>query len=42
MLTSEQVYYEGAHFAHIVAYDEHRRIARRAQQSRKAADRGRG
>lgn len=33
---AELTYFEGAHFAHIVAYEEHKRLARIARQNRDA------
>jgi hypothetical protein len=39
---AEQVYFDGAHFAHIVCYEEHRRLARITDDARVAALRAPG
>lgn len=40
MTAGEQVYFMGAHLAHVVAYEERRRLAQLLAASRKAIGRG--
>lgn len=42
MIYAEAVYFEGYHFAHIVAREEHQRLTRIRNQSRQAIERRRG
>ena len=42
MIYAEASYFDGYHFAHIAAWDEERRLARKRTEARKSIERRRG